>query len=446
MSLYNLFCRKIVLPVSDLVLNKSLSTNIHFLEESQWWDHVKIKEFQHRKLQEIVRFAYREIPFYNNLMKLHGISPGDIETEDDLKKLPILKKDDIREIYNSKNRAGKHSIKMASSGSTGEPLQYSVNPEAFSMHYAAAIRGWQWMGYSLGDRYMKVSQHPRMKMLKKFQDLVLRSSFFYLKDISDKEFEKLKSAIEQFKPEYFRSYPDPLMFFMRFLNDREYPVPEFKGINTTGNILYPEARQKIERRFKTKIYDHYRCEGSSMFCQSGEGEFYYGSDEYAITEILDEHGKDTSAGEKGRLVTTDLWNTEVPFIRYDTQDIVTRSSVDKSNKRSLTSIDRIDGRDCDILITPDNRILIVHNFTIFFERFTSIDQFKVIQAEINHLHILLKVKESFKKETVSEIRKYWSEIFGGSAAIHVNVVDSIPSEKSGKRRFLERNPSIEIPF
>ena len=446
MSLINFFSRHIIAPASDKVLDRSIFSKLKFLEQSQWWSRDELVDYQNQRLQKMVAFAYREVPFYKNLFDTHGIRPVSIRTADDLKNLPILQKKDIRKIFGERNKPSSSYIPMISSGSTGEPLQYSVSSDAFSMHYASAIRGWEWMGYKLGDRYLKISQHPRDNWMKKLQDFALRSKFFYMPVLSDEHFEELYGTIKDYDPAFLRSYPDPLMFFGKYLEKNELPPPTFKAINTTGNILYPEAITKIKSITKSSVYDHYRCEGSSMFCQLKPEGCYYGADEYAITEIVDEDGNNVQPGEKGRLVTTDLWNREVPFIRYDTQDVVTKASNTHNHELEHTAIEKIDGRDCDILITPDQRLLIVHNFTIYFESILSVTQFKVIQEKIDFYRFILKVNKTFDLETEIQIKKDWEKKIGNGVIIDIEVVEEIDPTASGKRRFLERNSSISIPI
>lgn len=446
MGFYNTLSRKFIGPATDLLLQRSIFSKLEFLEESQWWDRETILKYQNDRLRRIVNHAYQEIPFYRKLYDHHGVKPGDVDTVDDLKKLPVIQKKDIREIAASRKERDVRTVAGVSSGSTGEPLQYSKSVDAYSMHTASGIRGWQWMGFNLGDKYIKVSQNPRSSRMKQLQDVVNRSRYVFFEEIDNCEFEKLYQTINHFRPRFLRCYPDPLDFFSRFLQKKGYDVPPVEGINTTGNILYPEARERIEETFQTTIYDSYSCEGGAVYYQAEKGEAYSGADEYAITEIVNSDENDVSPDENGRLITTDLWNTEVPFIRYDTQDIVTKGKPDPSSGRSLTRIDKIDGRDCDILVTPNGKLVIVHIFTIFFEHYDSIDQFQVIQESRNNFTILLVVNERFSKKDMEETKKYWTDYFGEEALLEIDIVDSIPARNSGKRRFLVRDERVSLPI
>ena len=446
MSFLHYLNRKLVGPVSDRVLGRSIFSKLRFLEESQWWDKERITAFQNEQLRNITEHAYNEIPHYKHLWDSHGIKPEQIQSIEDLKKLPIVKKSDIRKIAASRKHRKKRVIDGVSSGSTGEPLQYTKSVESYSMHTSTALRGWQWMGFNLGDRYMKISQNPRKGLLKKTQDIINRSQYVFLKDISEPEFEKLYREICKSEPKFLRSYPDPLLFFSRFIQKKEYELPSIKAINTTGNILTQEARREIETALNSTIYDAYSCEGGAVFYQTEEGPDYIGADEYAITEIVDENGDEVQPGEKGRMVTTDLWNTETPFIRYDTQDIVTKATESDLYSRQSSRLQSVAGRDCDILITPDGKLVIVHIFTIFFEWYHSVEQFQAIQETETRFRILLVVNEQFSKKDREEIEMYWKEYFGKKAEVIIEITDEIPPRRTGKRRFLVRDEKIPLPF
>lgn len=217
-----------------------------------------------------------------------------------------------------------------------------------------------------------------------------------------------------------------------------------RAITTTGNMLFPEARNLIESQFGCKIFDAYSCEGGANVFECPTHDCYHSTMEYSITEILNSKGEEAGPGERGRLITTDLYNYAVPFIRYDSQDIVTKSGKICSCKRHLLTIDRIEGRDNDILITPSGKYLIVHNFTGFFQQneINCVQQFQVIQNEADHITFKLVVSPNFTINDEKKILQYWSDYIGNDVAIDLDCVAEIPLTTSGKRRFIIRNPKI----
>ncbi len=59
----------------------------------------EMKKLQSERLVKQVRHVYDNVPYYRNLMDEKGVKPEDIQSVDDLHKLPFLSKADLREAY-----------------------------------------------------------------------------------------------------------------------------------------------------------------------------------------------------------------------------------------------------------------------------------------------------------------------------------------------------------
>jgi len=140
MSFYSRMTQNLVLPLSDVVLGRSVSKHLKFLDKSQWWSPEELKEYQNEKLRALVKHAYTNVPYYHNLFKERKLIPDDIKTTDDLLKLPMLTKEIIRKNFPhrivARSIPKKQMMFQGSSGSTGEPLQYYITKDAYSFNVA----------------------------------------------------------------------------------------------------------------------------------------------------------------------------------------------------------------------------------------------------------------------------------------------------------------------
>jgi len=447
MALFNWLQENIILPVNDLFSGQSISGSLHFLLESQGWPAEKLVAYQEERLRFLVRHAYENVPFYHELFQEHQLLPADINTIADLHKIPVISKNDMRkhpaDFYMARNISTRKSLRMNSSGSTGEPFTYYIDRQANSMNYASAIRGWYWMGYRLGDTYAKLSQNPRSGYSKKIQDIFTRSLYLFIRDLTKENLLMVLNKLNIEQPDYIRCYPDPLLFISVLINEGNELHHSPKAINTTGNILTPEFRDKIEKAFGAPVFDSYSCESSAQFFEGPERDAYYSSMEYAVTEVIDDNNNPV---ETGRHITTDLWNLAMPFIRYDTQDIITRSNTHPDTGISLDAFSQISGRNSDIIVTPSGKYLIVHTFTIFFEYFEEILKFQVIQPQPDRIRILLVVNDKFDDRTKEVVYKGLVDLIGKNVIIEIEIVEEIPLLSSGKRRFIIRDDSVKPPF
>jgi phenylacetate-CoA ligase len=314
------------------------------------------------------------------------------------------------------------------------------------MKYAAALRGWTWMGYQLGDPYAKLSQNKRSSGLKKLQDFINRSSYIFIPDLSRDSLRKIIKLLLKQKPLFLRCYPDPLYFIAKILKEENSKLHGIKALNTTGNILSTEARNLIEKSFNCPVFDSYSCEGGALFYEGPDRDAYLGSMEYAITEVLDHNYTEVNPGQTGLHITTDLHNFAMPLIRYNTRDLVEKSSSQTSSGMQLYRLNKIIGRENDILITPSGNLLIVHLFTIYFEYFDSILQFQIEQIQSHEFVFRLVVKDSFNSDIKNQIFTYWQNFLGKNVILRIEIHENIPVLYSGKRRFLIRNPEIKLTF
>jgi phenylacetate-CoA ligase len=450
MNLSNLLSKEIILRLSDLITDNSIYKWLGFLEKSQFWSREQIDNYQNIRLRELIHHSYKNVPFYRELFMDLRIKPSDIQTKEDLIKLPIITKDDFRK---SKGKHYATNIKKSSiifassSGSTGEPFQFYKTKHSESVLTAATIRGWNWMGYQLGDSYVKVSMNPRASLLKKIQDYLNNSLYLSSTQLTPVEFSKIAESILQYNPKYIRCYPIPLYFLSQQLeqNFGKYHGSSLLAINTTGSTLNEKVRNKIEEIFGVKVFDSYSCEGGGIFFECPCHDYYHPSEEYAIQEYL-EDGFTFSDPEKPlRHITTDLHNFASPFIRYDTQDYIVMGDKELCTcGRHFQNIKKIRGRDSDILVTPSGKYLIVENFVAYFEWIPEVDQIQVIQYKTDEIVIKLIVNNSFTPDVKLKICNYWKNYIGSDINVIVEVVKEIKLTPTGKRRTVIRNPQISL--
>lgn len=442
MSLFNIISEKIILPVSDLVLNRELNESLVFLNESQYWTSDQISCFQDSKLRDLITHANVSVPYYRELFSACNIKPEEIKTKADLSKIPVLTKEIIKregvERFTSTKICKRDKILSSSSGSTGEPLFYYNTREAYTMNLAGSLRGWYWMGYRLGDKYVKLSQNSRNSYLKKIQDRFSRNLYLPTNPLIDSNYDFILKKIEKYRPDIIRCYPDPLLFLARYRKMHSGFLHRPKAIATTGNTLHPETRKEIEEAFGCKIFDAYNCEGNATVFECPTHSCYHSQGEYGISEVLDEKGEIVTSGT-GRLISTDLWNLAHPFIRYDTQDLVEVDGTRCECGRSLFRIKRIIGRDNDILLMENGRRFIVHNFTGFFQVDSaqinrSVDQFQIIKMADNKILFRLVVNSRYNDTVGDYIRLFWEKEM--NSKVIIEKVEQIPLNIAGKRRFI----------
>lgn len=433
-----------MLPISDLIIGQQVNKYLKFVQESKTWSRKQIDAFQNERLRALIKYAYDNVPFYHDEMNSLGLTPEDIQTKEDLSKLPVINKDTIRreglERFTSKVMPKSQMVMRGSSGSTGQPLIYYSTKLNYSIDIATHLRGWYDFGWRLGDKYIKISQNPRKGIIKNLQDWATRNLYLATADLSDKHIYEMMQQIERYQPKVIRSYPDPLyiMAQYRLAHQGEFTYHPL-AITTTGNVLSLQMREIIERAFGCKIYDSYSSEGNANVFECHTHECYHVSEEYGITEVLDEKNNPITSGI-GRVITTDLWNYATPFIRYDVQDLVELADKPCSCGRAHMAIKRILGRDNELLVAASGRRYTVHHFTVFFEPTISpqlkdsIEQFQFVQHKDKTTTINLVVNENYDTDVEHYLIEYWSQEFGSK--VDIKILERMPIMHNNKRKFI----------
>lgn len=450
MSLYNQLNNRLLLPFSDQITGLSISKYVKFLSQSQSWTRDQLDSWQLEHLKKLVAHAYTSSAFYKKKFDHAGLHPRDIVSLDDITKMPITTKKELKENFIDVISTGynrKRAIYNSSSGSTGEPFQFLLSKETESMHKASTIRGWGWHGYRLGDKYVKLSMLPRESMIKKLQDRVNRSLLVSTTQLTKQIFQKAAKDIIAYNPRVIRGYPVPLELLSEVIKDKygEYPDDNLIALNTTGSTLHSSVKQKIEHTFKRKIFDSYSCEGGSLFFQCPLCNQYHPTEEHAVSEFIADEFTEKLPEKPLRHITTDLLNYAFPFIRYDTQDYIVLSDENVIDcGLPYEKVQRIMGRDSDSVITPSGKILIVENFVAYFEWIPEVDEVQVYQSDKDRVQIRLVVNDSFSTKLHNDILEYWQKYIGDDVKVDIAIVSELPTTAIGKRRTVLRNPDIEI--
>ena len=71
----------------------------YFQPEVETASQEEIRKIQSEKLKKQIEHVWNDVPYYRKKMEEKGVTPADIQSVDDLYKLPLLSKADLRESY-----------------------------------------------------------------------------------------------------------------------------------------------------------------------------------------------------------------------------------------------------------------------------------------------------------------------------------------------------------
>ena len=105
------------------------------VRDTHSWTTQEVHDYQCERMQSMLSYCFEKIPYYHKLFIDHGLTVENITNLDDLKKIPILKKDVLRsspQEFRPANRKLVHTSHKTS-GSTGTPVSIDVDEETYKL-------------------------------------------------------------------------------------------------------------------------------------------------------------------------------------------------------------------------------------------------------------------------------------------------------------------------
>ncbi len=315
------------------------------------------EELQLRKLQEVVKRAYENVNYYKKRFDEVNVLPDDVNTLDDLKKLPFTTKADLRDAYPFGMFAvPKEEIVEVhtTSGTTGKPtvsgytlkdldIWGEVMARALSMAGAGKKDLIQnCYGYGLFTGGLGVHYGAQ-----KIGATVI--------PISAGNTQRQIQIMQDFSSTILTCTPSYALYLAEVLQNQGVE-PEKISLKTGvfgAEMWTEEMRKEIENRFNLSalnIYGLTEIIGPGVAQECAEKSGLHIFDDHFYPEIIDsENLKPLPQGEKGELVLTTLTREGMPIIRFRTRDITTLRPGKCECGRTHVKMDRITGRSDDML-------------------------------------------------------------------------------------------------
>ncbi|MBQ1816274.1 MAG: phenylacetate--CoA ligase [Bacteroidaceae bacterium] len=318
----------------------------------------EMSALQGRRLHKIVAYVYHNVPFYRNKLQEMDVTPDDINTIEDIRKLPFTTKQDLRDNYPFGLQAAPQSeiIRIhASSGTTGNPTivgytrkdigvwsecmsrcltAYGVTrDDTFSVAYGYGLftggLGAHYGVENLGASVVPTSTGNTEKHVRLIRDLGISgiactpSYALYLAETM----EKMGITKEQIK----------------------------LRVGAFGAEPWTESmREEIQKRLGLKGYNLYGLSEIMGPCVSYECSEQNGShicEDHFYPEIIHPDTLEPLPyGQVGELVFTTLTKEGMPLLRYRTKDLCSLMDDTCPCGRTSVRMGRIMGRSDDMLI------------------------------------------------------------------------------------------------
>lgn len=434
------------MPLHKWMITRRAGLYYHELKKSQWLSPAQMRELQERKLRRLVHHAYHHVGYYREAMDQRSLKPADIATLEDLRKLPLLDKAQVREALYfdllSDNHDKRRILKVTTSGSTGEPFVCYADQHQLEIRWAATLRSLEWTGWRFGDRQARL-WHQTIGMSwhqvarERIDAWLSRRIFIPAFEMSETDVERAVRRLRRHQPVLIDGYAECFNFVADYA--RRHPALGLspRGIVSSAQVLPDESRLSIEQAFRTRVFDKYgsrEFSGLAYECEAHQGHHVVG--ESYVVEVLKD-GRPAAPGEMGEVVVTDLNNLCQPFIRYRIGDLAVAVGADERCPcgRGLPRLGRIEGRVQSMIVGADGHVVPGSLFPHLFKDYDFvIRQFQVLQEEPGAVRLKVVKAGRFDDKVFGEALAILRQYLGEGTRIDVEFVETIPMVRTGKRQ------------
>ncbi len=320
--------------------------------------HEELKALQLERLKATVKHCMNS-EFYRKRFAEAGLTPDDIQSLDDLRKIPFTTKQDLRDTY----PFGMASVPLrqcvrlhSSSGTTGNPTVI-LHTQRDLDEWANAVARCLWMvGLRPDDVFQNSSGYGMFTGGLGFQYGAERLGALTVPAAAGNSLRQIK-FIKDFGTTAIHAVPSYVT--------RLYEVMQQEGVDprrdTKLKVLAigaephsEEQRQRIEQMMGVKAYNSFGMSemcgpGVGFECQEQNGLHFW--EDYYIVEIVDpETLEPVPDGEIGELVLTTLNREAMPLLRYRTRDLTRVLGRTCPCGRNHIRLDRMRGRSDDMIV------------------------------------------------------------------------------------------------
>ncbi|MHB8170139.1 MAG: phenylacetate--CoA ligase family protein [Thermincolia bacterium] len=416
----------------------------------------ELRKLQLAKLKETVQRVYDKVPFYRQAFQAKGVEPGDIQSLEDLRKLPFTIKHDLRDNY----PFGLFTVPMedivrvhASSGTTGKPTVVGYTQKD--------IVNWS----DLMARSIAAAGGSKSSMVQIAYGYGLFTGglgFHYgaerlgatVVPISGGNSKRQLMLMEDFGTNILCCTPS---YALNLAEEAHEKGIDFSKLKIQAGIFGAEPwslnmKKELEAKWGIKALDIYGLSeivgpGVSYECTCQNG--LHISEDFFLPEIINpETSEPLSYGEKGELVFTTIDKEGIPVIRYRTRDISILHEEKCDCGRTFVRMERVTGRTDDMLIIRGVNVFPSQVESVLLEIGETQPHYQLVvdrKGNLDELEVWVEVSDKMFSDEVRrledierKLRHEINSILGISAKIKLVEPKTIPRSEGKAIRVVDK--------
>jgi phenylacetate-coenzyme A ligase PaaK-like adenylate-forming protein len=394
--------------------------------------------FRDQRLRNFVQHCFQNVPFHRRRFEEAGVAPGDIKGLEDMARLPVLTKSQVKErsMELELSRVPGHRRRAVhTSGTTGGGLRFSSSLEAIQEQWAVwwRYRHWHgiqrgtWCGHFAGRMVVSPPQRkpPFWRINRPGKQIVF--SGYHMSP------ERLPSYVEELRrrqPPWLHGYPSLLALLaghvLQAQSDLGY---EIRWISTGAENLLPHQMELISRAFGVRPVQHYgMAEAVANISECDHGRLHIDEDFAAVELIQRELGGHSIVG-------TNFTNPLTPFLRYEVEDIVALEPDSSCTcGRPGRVVERIDGRLEDYVMLKDGTR--IGRMDHVFKNMVNVREAQIHQKQPGEMTIRVVRMAGYTQADEEAVLRETRKRVGDGAEVKLEYADRLERSAIGKLRFV----------
>lgn len=332
---------------------------MYYNEEFETLPRPALEALQLKRLKSMVERVCAKVPFYRESLAKAGITPHDVRSLDDLRRLPFTIKQDMRDAY----PYGLFSAPMedivrihASSGTTGKPTVVGYTQKDIDIWSELMARSFVAAGVHRGDIIHNSYGYGLFTggLGAHYGAEKLGASVIPMSGGNTK---RQILIMKDFGSTVLTCTPSYSLYLAESAGEEGVDIRSLKlRVGIFGAEPWSESmRGEIEEKLNLSAIDIYGLSeimgpGVAIECQEAKHGLHIWEDHFIPEIINPETGEPVAEGEKGELVITTITKEGIPLLRYRTRDITSISYEPCACGRTHARIARMSGRSDDMLI------------------------------------------------------------------------------------------------
>lgn len=415
-----------------------------------------LKKLQLEKLQKLVKNLYENNEFYGNRMREHNVKPEDIQTLEDVSKLPFMFKQDLRDNYPTKMFTVPNTEVIryhVSSGTTGKPTLVGYTRNDIVYWNEALARSLTSVGIGRDD-VMQVSYGYGLFTGGLGLHYGAEAVGATVLPASTGGTERQIELMQDLGVTAIACTPSYLIHILEVAKKMGVDIRRDTKLRTAvlGAEPWTNAmRRQIEESSGVRAYDIYGTSelAGPMFTECEERNGIHIPEDIALVEIIDpETEEPLPVGQKGELVITMLQKEAFPLVRYRIKDVTAIMEGECKCGRTSLRIQRLSGRTDDMLIIRGINVFpsqvehtlmqipeVGSQYMIYVDRKGALDEMTV-QVEIRTESFSDRIEDmnALKKKIEYEMKKYLNI----AVKVELREAGSLPRFEGKAKRVVDR--------